>query len=67
MRARSVLAVIAIIIITIVVKVFIVSPRHAEADIPGMNALQMHSNYPNIKNMPVQKMHDMSLVFSDND
>ena len=67
MRVRSVLAVTAIIIIIIGVKVFVVSPRHAEADIPSMSALQMHTNYPNIKNMPVQRMHDMSLVFSEND
>lgn len=67
MRARSVLAITAIIIITIGVKLFIVSPRQAEADIPRMNMLQMHTNYPNIKNMPVQRMDDMSLVFSKND
>ena len=65
MRARSVLAITAIIIIIIGVKVFVVSPRQAEADIPRMNMLQMQTNHPNMKNMPVQKMHDMSLVFSE--
>lgn len=67
MRARNLLVVTAIVITIIGVKLFIVSPRQAEADIPNMNVLQMHVHHPNIKNMPVQRMDDMSLVFSKND
>lgn len=68
MRTRNVLIVTAIIILAIAVKLFVAPPKQAEAVLPSsMNVLQMHTHYPNMKNMPAQKMDDMSLVFSEKD
>ena len=37
--------------------------------VPGatLNALQMHIDHPNTKNLPVQKVHDVTFVFADSD
>jgi len=68
MRAVHVIAVVAVISIGFGVKLFFFSAPTTEADIhavpsASMNVLQMHVDYPNI--LPVQKMHDMTFVFSD--
>ena len=51
---------------------FFFSAPTAEADIhagpsASMDILQLHIDHPNRNNLPVQKMHDMSFVFSDSD
>ena len=72
MRAHHVIAVIAVLVIGVGVKQFFFPATQAEADIQAagsarMNVLQMQTDYPNIKNLPVQKMHDMTFVFADGD
>jgi transposase-like protein len=70
MRAHHAIAVVAVILIGFGVKLFFFSAPAAEADIhaipsASMNILQMHINHPNKNDHPVQKMHDMSFVFSE--
>ena len=72
MRAHHVIAVVAVLIIGLGAKQYFFPPMQAEADIhavpsASMNVLQMHIDHPNIKNLPVEKMHDMTFVFSDPD
>ena len=72
MRAHHAIAVVAVMLIGFGVKLFLFSASTAEADTQAvshasMNVFQMHIDHPNLKNMPVQKMHDMTFVFSDND
>jgi len=72
MRAHHAIAVVAVILISFGVKIFFFSPPTAEADIhavqsASMNVLQMTIDHPNRNNHPVQKMNDMSFVFSDSD
>ena len=67
MRAHYAIAVVAVILIGFGAKLFFFAPT-AEADIRvvkgvGLDVLHMHEN----KNLPVQKIHDMSFVFSDGD
>ena len=68
MRLHHVIAVVAVLIIGIGAKQFLLPPKQAEADIQAipnasMNVLQMHIDHPNKNNYPVQKMHDMTFVF----
>lgn len=70
MRAHHASAVVAVILISFGVKMFFFSAPTAEADIhagpsASMDVFQMHIVYPNRNNLPVQKMHDMSFVFSE--
>jgi hypothetical protein len=63
-------AVVGVILIGIGVKLFFFSVPAAQAythaaEGYSMNVLQMHFAHPNRKNLPVQKGHDMSFVFSD--
>ena len=65
MRIHHAIAVTAAILIGFGVKLFFFPAPIAEADASGvksssMNVLQMHS-----KGLPVQKVSDMSFVFSD--
>jgi molybdenum-dependent DNA-binding transcriptional regulator ModE len=65
MRTHHFIAVIVVLVIGFGAKQFLFPPKQAEADIgtiPTMNVLQMHSDI-DMKNLPVQKMNDMSLVF----
>jgi hypothetical protein len=70
MRLHHVIAVVAVLIIGIGAKQFLFPPKQAEANIQAMpstsmNILQMHIDHPNKNNHPVQKIHDMSFVFSE--
>jgi hypothetical protein len=61
-------AVVAVILIGAGVKLFFFSGPAAEAYVhtaksDSMNVLQIQIDYPNIKNLSVQKMHDMTFVF----
>jgi hypothetical protein len=72
MRAHHVIAVVAVLLIGLGTKQFFFPATKADADIhavssASMNALQMQIDYPNTENLPVQKMHDMTFVFSDSD
>ena len=70
LRAHHVIAVVTVILISFGMKMFFFSAPTAEADIhagprASMDILQLHIDHPNRNNLPVQKMHDMSFVFSD--
>ena len=72
MRAHHAIAVVAVILISFGVKMFFFSAPTAEADIhagpsASMNVLQLQIDHPNRNNLPVQKMHDMTFVFSEAD
>jgi hypothetical protein len=69
MRAHHGIAVVAIILTGLGMKLFFFPAPAAEADTPAasVNVLQMHKDHPNMKNLPVQKTHDMTFVFSESD
>lgn len=72
MRAHHAIAVVAVILISFGVKMFFFSAPTAEANIhagpsASMDVLQLHVDHPNRNNLPLQKLHDMSFVFSDRD
>lgn len=65
MRIHHVIAVVAVLIVGFGAKQFFFPPVKAKADIfpsVSMNVLQMHRD-TNMQNFPVQKVHDMALVF----
>lgn len=65
MRVHHVLAVAAVVIVAVGLKLLFSTSIQAEADVTPavtMNVLQMQSNHPNL---PVQKMSDMTFVFAD--
>ena len=69
MRAHHAIAVVAVILISFGVKLLFFSATIAEADIhavpsASMDIIQMHIDHPNRNNHPVQKMRDMTFVFS---
>lgn len=64
MRAHHLIAVVAVLIVGFGAKQFFFPPSKAEADITprvSMNVLQMHRDM-NTKDLPVQKMHDMTFA-----
>jgi hypothetical protein len=66
MRAPYAFTLIAAIVVGIALKLFFFSAPPAEADVRagfGLDVSKMHQN----QNLPMQKMHDMSFVFSDGD
>ncbi len=72
MRAHHIIAVVAVLVIGLGVKQYFFPPIKAVADIhtipsASMNVLQMHIDHPNKKDLPAQKMRDMSVVFPDGD
>ena len=67
MRARHVIAVVTVIFVGVGIKLVSFTLRSAEADSlalrsAGVDTLQLHQG---AKNLPVQKLHDMSLAFPD--
>jgi hypothetical protein len=63
MRIHHAIAVVALILIGFGVKFFFFSAPAAEADIRAvnnatMNILQMQTDYPNMKSLPVQDVKD---------
>jgi molybdenum-dependent DNA-binding transcriptional regulator ModE len=69
MRAHLVIAVVAVILVGIGVKLIFFSVPTAEADSlsiksVGVDVSQLHQN---VRNLPVEKSHDMSFVFSGGD
>lgn len=72
MRAHHGIAVVAVVLIGIGVKLFFFPAPAAQADTPAvagasMDVLQMHRDHRNIKDLPLQRLHDMTFVFSDGD
>jgi predicted acyltransferase len=72
MRAHHAMAVVAVMLIGLGVKLFFFPAPAAEADtsaVPSasVDPLQMHIDHPNIKNLPSHKLHDMTFVFSEGD
>ena len=69
MRAHHVIVVVAVLIVGLGAKQFLFVSIKAEADIPvaSIDTLQMTIENPNRYNHPVQKMHDMTFVYSDSD
>ena len=67
MRAHHVIAVIVVLVIGLAAKQFFLPAEKVEADTPStnasMNVLQMQVERPNIKNIPSQKMNDMTFIF----
>jgi hypothetical protein len=69
MRAHHVIAIVAVILVGVGMKLTFFPAPTAEADSLSIKSVsldisQMHQN---TKNLPVQKLHDMSFVFSDVD
>ena len=69
MRAHHIVAVVAAILIGVGMKLIFFTAPTAEADSNsiksvGVDVSELHRN---AKNLPVQKFHDMSLVFADAD
>ena len=69
MRAHHVIAVVAVLVIGVGAKQYLFPPIKAEADVQSasMNIHQMLIDHPNRNKFPVQKMHDMTFVYSDSD
>jgi hypothetical protein len=68
-RAYHVIAVFAVLVIGLGAKQLFFPATDAQADMQAtrshsMNVLQIHADYPNIKTLPVQKVNDMTFVFS---
>jgi hypothetical protein len=66
MRAHHAIAIVAIVLIGVGLKWAFFSAPTAEAVVPSvaMDVFQMHQN---VKNLPEQKMNDMTFVFSESD
>lgn len=70
MRAHHVIAVFAILMVGWGAKQFLFTFSEAEANllvVPSVAPMQMHIDYQNIDNLPVQRVHDMTYVYSDTD
>ena len=67
MRAHHVIAVVAVLVIGVGAKQYLLSPIKAKADIPvaSMNVEQILIDHPNRNKFPERKMHDMTFVYSD--
>ena len=71
MRSDHIIAVAVVLVVGVGVKMFFFSPlAQANLETPthaSMNVLPMRNDIPNIKTLPLQKVHDMTFVFSDGD
>jgi hypothetical protein len=69
MRVHHGIAIVAIILIGLGLKLTFFSARPAEADAPPVETVRMDISqmHQNIKNLPEQRMHDMTFVFSEGD
>ena len=64
MRARNVTAVVALVLVGFAIKLFFFPAPPAEAEVRNsLDISRMHAG----KNFPVQKLHDMSFVYSHED
>jgi hypothetical protein len=69
MRAHHAIAVVAIILIGLGLKLTFFSAPPADADARAVESLHIDISQlqQNIKNLPEQKRHDMTFVFSEGD
>jgi hypothetical protein len=70
MRAHHVIiAAVAVFVIGVGVKLIFFSAPTAEANLLSVKSLSMDISemHRNTKNLPVQKIHDMTFVFADGD
>ena len=70
MHAHHAIAVVAAILIGFGIKLVFFSAPAAEANIhaiPKVSVLQTPIDAADIRNLPMQKLHDMTFVFSDGD
>ena len=68
MRTYHAIAIAAVILIGLGIKLFFFAAPTAEANIyavPKVNVLKTQIDRVDTKNLPVQKMHDMTFIFSD--
>ena len=70
MRTHHFIAVVVVLLIGLGAKQSFFPPKEAAANIQAdpsvsMNVLQMHIDHPNRNKLPLQKMNDMSFVFSE--
>ena len=64
MRARNVTAIVALVLVGFAIKLFFFAAPPAEAEMRNsLDISRMHVG----KNLPVQKLHDMSFVYSQED
>ena len=64
MRARNVTAIVVLVLVGFAVKLFFIPAPPAEAEVRNsLDISRMHVG----KNLPVQKLHDMSFVYSHED
>ena len=66
-HAHHIIAVVAVLVIGLGAKQFLFPPQQADAGINAVSSasisvIQMHRDI-NVKDLPVQKMHDMTFVF----
>ena len=64
MRVRNVTAIVALVLVGFAVKLFFIPAPPAEAE--ARNSLDISRMHVG-KNLPVQKLHDMSFVYSHED
>ena len=68
MRSHHIIAVAAVIVVGVGVKIFLFSPRaEASLEAPTNAKIEIIQMQHDIKNLPVQKMHDMTFIYSDRD
>lgn len=68
MRVRYVVAIGAILVLGFAVRVVTLSVSRAHANLDawantGLNVLQLHRDYANMKNVPLQNVHDMTFIY----
>jgi hypothetical protein len=69
MRSHYAIAVVAVILVGFGLKLIFLSAPIAEADVGFVGSVRMDVSemHQNIKNLPADKFHDMTFVFSDGD
>jgi hypothetical protein len=69
MRAHHVIAVVAVILVGVGVKLIFFTAPTAVADQLSIKSVRVDVSqlHRNVKNLPVQKFHDMTFVFSEGD
>ena len=69
MRAHHAITIVAAILVGFGLKLIFFSAPIAEADVGSVKSVSMDISemHQSIKNLPVEKLHDMTFVFSDGD
>ena len=69
MRAHHAITIVAAILVGFVLKLIFFSAPIAVADVGSVKSVSIDISemHRNIKNLPVEKLHDMTFVFSDGD